>query len=239
VDPAECARVTVPVRDSCRRDQNAARRASHRGTLEYGDFLSGSSRCDAWQDSAIPSWSNSAAEWSRLANALHAESPRHGTATGALYHHFSSKHDLFRAVFEDVEAALLQRTGAEFGDLPTAGSIGFWDESMRLFVGYLDAACDDAAFRQIVLIDGPAVLGWESWREIQAMLAPDSMETWPQNAIDQGLIAPHSVSPTAHLLVAAMNEAVMYVAHAPDPAGARSEVAPVVRTLFEGLRLNR
>jgi hypothetical protein len=35
-----------------------------------------------------------------------------------------------------------------------------------------------------------------------------------------------------------MNEAVMYVAHAPDPAAARSDVAPVVRALFEGLRLN-
>jgi AcrR family transcriptional regulator len=157
---------------------------------------------------------------------------------GALYHHFSSKHDLFRAVFEDVEAALLQRTGAEFGDLPAVSSSGFWDESMRLFVGYLDAASDDAAFRRIVLIDGPAVLGWALWREIQAMLAPDSMETWLQNAIDQGLIAPHPVSPLAHLLVAAMNEAVMYVAHAPDPAAARSDVAPVVRALFEGLRLN-
>ncbi|MCU1700805.1 MAG: TetR/AcrR family transcriptional regulator [Mycobacterium sp.] len=66
------------------------------------------------------------------------------------------------------------------------------------------------------------------------------METWLQNAIDQGLIAPHPVSPMAHMLVAAMNEAVMYVAHAPDPAGAaRSEVALVVRALFEGLRLNR
>jgi AcrR family transcriptional regulator len=157
---------------------------------------------------------------------------------GALYHHFNSKHELFRAVFEDVEAALIQRSGAEAGDFPPAGSFAFWEESMKLFLAYLDAASDDAAFRQIVLIDGPAVLGWELWREIQAMLAPDYMETWLQNAIDHGLIAPHPVSPLAHLLVAAMNEAVMYVAHSPDPAAGRSEVAPVVRALFEGLRLN-
>jgi hypothetical protein len=109
---------------------------------------------------------------------------------------------------------------------------------MKLFLAYLDAASDDAAFRQIVLIDGPAVLGWPLWREIQAMLAPDYMETWLQDAIDEGLMAPHPVSPLAHLLVAAMNEAVMYVAHAPDPAAARSEVAPVVRALFEGLLLD-
>jgi len=157
---------------------------------------------------------------------------------GALYHHFSSKHELFRAVFEDVEAALIRRIGAEASDFPTAGSPAFWEESMTLFLAYLDAASDDAAFRQIVLLDGPAVLGWELWREIQAMLAPDHMETWIQNAIDQGLIAPHPILPLAHLLIAAMNEAVMYVAHAPDPASARSQVAPVVRALFEGFRLD-
>jgi len=153
---------------------------------------------------------------------------------GALYHHFSSKHELFRAVFEDVEAALIRRSGAEADDFPPAGSPAFWEESMTLFLAYLDAASDDAAFRQIVLLDGPAVLGWELWREIQAMLAPDHMETWIRNAIDQGLIAPHPVLPLAHLLIAAMNEAVMYVAHAPDPAAARSQIAPVVRALFEG-----
>jgi len=157
---------------------------------------------------------------------------------GALYHHFSSKHELFRAVFEDVEAALIRRSGAEADDFPPAGSPAFWEESMTLFLAYLDAASDDAAFRQIVLLDGPAVLGWELWREIQAMLAPDHMETWIRNAIDQGLIAPHPVLPLAHLLIAAMNEAVMYVAHAPDPAAARSQIAPVVRALFEGFLLD-
>jgi len=157
---------------------------------------------------------------------------------GALYHHFSSKHELFRAVFEDVEAALIRRSGAEADDFPPAGSPAFWEESMILFLAYLDAASDDAAFRQIVLLDGPAVLGWELWREIQAMLAPDHMETWIRNAIDQGLIAPHPVLPLAHLLIAAMNEAVMYVAHAPDPAAARSQIAPVVRALFEGFLLD-
>lgn len=157
---------------------------------------------------------------------------------GALYHHFKGKDELFRAVFEDVEAALIQRSGAAAGGLPIAGSSTFWEESMALFLVYLDAASDDAAYRQIVLIDGPAVLGWELFREIQVKLAPDSMETWIQNAIDQGLIAPHPVLPLAHLLVAAMNEAVMYVAHAADPAAARSETAPVVRALFEGLLLD-
>jgi len=157
---------------------------------------------------------------------------------GALYHHFSSKHELFRAVFEDVEAALIRRSGAEAADLPSVGSPAFWEESMTLFLAYLHAASDDAAFRQIVLLDGPAVLGWELWREIQAMLAPDYMEIWIRNAIGQGLLAPHPVLPLAHLLIAAMNEAVMYVAHAPDPAAARSEVAPVVRALFEGFLLD-
>jgi len=104
---------------------------------------------------------------------------------------------------QDLGVQLLNRTTRHAS--PNENGQAYFERAL-VILAYLDAASDDAAFRQIVLIDGPAVLGWESWREIQAMLAPDSMETWLQNAIDQGFIAPHPVSPLAHLLVAAMNE---------------------------------
>lgn len=85
-----------------------------------------------------------------------------GVTTGALYHHFVDKASLFRAVLEAVEADL-----ASSVRLAAAGP---GDPLLRLERGalaFLEAARQPPA-RQIVLVDGPSVLGWERWREIDA-----------------------------------------------------------------------
>src|SRR6478735_6463480 len=73
---------------------------------------------------------------------------------GAFYHHFPDKRSLFVVVFEDIERDLVVRGGTSL-----SGSTGL----ERLTTGlesFLDASLE-ADVRRIVLIDGPAVLGWE------------------------------------------------------------------------------
>src|SRR4051794_33259188 len=79
---------------------------------------------------------------------------------GALYHHFEDKRDLFRAVFERVEADLMERIGATMG-----GARDPWELITMGMRSFLDA-CDEPAAKQISLTDAPAVLGWKEWREI-------------------------------------------------------------------------
>src|SRR6266508_1508108 len=74
---------------------------------------------------------------------------------GALYHHFEAKRDLFRAVFERVEADLMERIGAKIG-----GAERPWDLMLTGMRSFLDA-CEEPAVKQISLTDAPAVLGWE------------------------------------------------------------------------------
>src|SRR5437763_14607766 len=71
---------------------------------------------------------------------------------GALYHHFESKEDLFRAVYEEVERELVENiaTGAMAATDPLeALGAGVW--------AVLDA-CDDPAVQRIALLDAPSVL---------------------------------------------------------------------------------
>src|SRR5918996_830682 len=82
--------------------------------------------------------------------------------TGALYHHFRDKRDLFRAVYEQVDAELSERIAAEGGEHADP-----WDRLIEGFDVFFDA-CRDEETRRIVLIDGPSVLGWEEWRQIDA-----------------------------------------------------------------------
>src|SRR5215207_8851155 len=69
---------------------------------------------------------------------------------GALYHHFTDKRDLFRAVFERVEGDLMERIGAtmQSADDP-------YDLMISGMRAFLDA-CEEPAVKQISLNDAPA-----------------------------------------------------------------------------------
>src|SRR5881275_823398 len=62
---------------------------------------------------------------------------------GALYHHFSSKEDLFRAVYEDVEQELVERISADA--LAAADPLDALRAGAR---GFLDA-CEEPAVQRI------------------------------------------------------------------------------------------
>ncbi|HEV3132054.1 MAG TPA: helix-turn-helix domain-containing protein, partial [Acidimicrobiales bacterium] len=86
---------------------------------------------------------------------------RAGLTRGALYHHFRDKEDLFRAVFEEVSGEVVRLLRRRSSD----GDTNAWDLFRINSEVYLDAASTNQAYRQIVLIDGPAVMGWTRWSE--------------------------------------------------------------------------
>ena len=149
---------------------------------------------------------------------------------GALYHHFTDKRDLFRAVFERVEADLMERIGAtmEGANDPYELMVG----GMRAFLD----ACEEPAVKQISLTDAPAVLGWREWREIDNQHGLGLTRAALQSAVDAGVLRPIAVEPMAHLFVAALSEAAFVIAHAEQPKKARSEVEQALLQLVEGLR---
>ena len=154
---------------------------------------------------------------------------RAGVTRGALHHHFGTKQDLFAAVFEELEAELAARiaTAAMAGDDPR-------DQLRRGCHEFLDAALDPAVQR-IVLLDAPAVLGWAAWREVDARYGLGLVTEGLRAVFVAGRAGPRAVEPLGHLLLAALNEAAMLVAGAPDPVGARVEVGAIVDQLLDSL----
>jgi AcrR family transcriptional regulator len=148
---------------------------------------------------------------------------------GALYHHFASKEDLFRAVFEQLEAELTDRIAA----VAAAAE----DPYRALSAGadaFLDA-CLDPAVQRITLLDAPAVLGWQQWREIGARYGLGLVQDALQAAMDQGLIARQPVAPLAHVMLGALDEAAMLVAQSSDEGRTREEVGRIVARLLTSL----
>ncbi|MEO9326227.1 TetR/AcrR family transcriptional regulator [Nocardioides sp. C4-1] len=78
---------------------------------------------------------------------------------GALYHHFSGKQALFEAVFERVESDAAKRIQKALKKNRDP-----WEKSLAGLRAFLDVV-REPRYRRIVIQEGPAVLGYERFRE--------------------------------------------------------------------------
>ncbi|MGY1752200.1 TetR/AcrR family transcriptional regulator [Blastococcus sp. SYSU D01042] len=154
-----------------------------------------------------------------------------GLTRGALYHQFADKTALFVAVLERTEEEITAHVGQVLEHLTEA------DPLHSLVAGaeaWLDA-CAAPDVQRIVLVDGPAVLGWERWRAIGRHHGLGLTVAALEQAMAAGAITPQPVPPLAHVLVGALDEAAMFVARADDPTEARADVGRVLRRLVRSL----
>src|SRR5579871_2668426 len=133
---------------------------------------------------------------------------------GALYHHFRDKQALFRAVLEEEQLKLAASIKAI-----AARQTDPWRALIAGCHAFLDA-CLDPSVQQILLIDAPAVLGWEGCRESDAMYYLEGVKAAIQASIDRKIIAPQPVEALARMILGALNEAAMLIAHAGDEQAA-------------------
>ncbi|GGZ61171.1 TetR family transcriptional regulator [Streptomyces inusitatus] len=130
---------------------------------------------------------------------------------GALYHHFASKAALFRAVLTEVQE--------EVGERVAAAAEERKDPWERLAAGCQEfiTAATHPDIQRIMLIDGPAVLGWHEWRAMDESSSARHLAEELGDLVERGVIAPQPVIPLAHLLSGAMNEAALWLAASGSP----------------------
>jgi AcrR family transcriptional regulator len=153
-----------------------------------------------------------------------------GLTRGALYHHFRDKEDLFRAVHEEVVAEVAPLLWRRSADRSTSAWVLFRANSEI----HLEAASTNESYRQIVLIDGPAVLGSQYLSE-RGNGPTQKIAEYLRDAIDEGVLEPQPIDALAHLLAALGAGAAMYVAHADDPEEARRQISRCYEGLLAGL----
>ena len=156
-----------------------------------------------------------------------------GLTKGALYHHFRDK----TALFEAVVAKRVRSIGKTASYLSreqvarTGGERHGWDRVSSAVDFFLEQFSDPGT-RQIVLVDGPAVLGRERWDEV-----------WVQNslliarrAISGGGgspgVAPQRLDALARMLLGGFQEAAHAIVTSDDPAKTRAEYADSARWLL-------
>jgi AcrR family transcriptional regulator len=154
-----------------------------------------------------------------------------GVSRGALYHHFPTKLDLFRAVFQASERRVIDRIVAQVPSDSTP-----FEAIVHLARGYLRAAETDDELRRIGLGQCRAVLGWEGWREACNELGVGLAIAGATAAIGAGELPPHDPETVAIVLLGTMIEAAMLIVVADDRAAAREKSEAVIVDILEGLR---
>ncbi|MFE0687482.1 TetR/AcrR family transcriptional regulator [Streptomyces xiamenensis] len=153
-----------------------------------------------------------------------------GVTKGALYHHFSGKEDLFRVVLEEVQR--------EIGERVATAADAYGDPWGQLTAGCREFLTASTApdVRRIMLVDGPAVLGWSAWRAMDAAASARHLGEALTTLIEAGVIPAQPVTPLVHLLSGAMNEAALWLSSpTAGPADLPAAQAALDR-LLQGLR---
>ena len=154
-------------------------------------------------------------------------------AKGAVYHHFTTKEAIFESVFDEVSRDLVReidRAARTEKDMLAAMVTG-----IQLYF----AACAKGPTCRIILRDGPAVLGWERWREIDAKHFGGKFPLALTVAMETGLIARQPVEPLARLLLGAVTEAAVACASGRDIGKAGAEYSRAFRSLLDALRIKQ
>jgi AcrR family transcriptional regulator len=152
-----------------------------------------------------------------------------GMTKGAAYHHFRGKAALFTAVFvreqEQVAARLEQAAAAE----PDA-----WSALRRGCRTFLEH-CLDPRFRRIVLLDGPAVLGWDTVRGIEYEHTLRVLRAGIAQAAAEGAMADGPLDVRAQMIFGGLCEAGMMLARSQDPERALAAVLAEAERLLGGV----
>jgi AcrR family transcriptional regulator len=152
-----------------------------------------------------------------------------GVTRGALQHHFGSKLGLFMAVFEGLQHGVsLQITEAVCEHQEP------WERARAGIAAFLDA-CTQPGYQTVVLKEGPAAIGWERWRELDADYYADMARAFIE------MLAPMGLDEYASAMLAAtmrgtLRELSFEIAQSSDQALARQEALVVVDRLLSSFR---
>jgi AcrR family transcriptional regulator len=152
---------------------------------------------------------------------------------GALYHHFSGKQALFEAVFERVE-----QDSARFIQEALRGHKDPWDKSLAGLRAFLEVV-QEPRYRRIVISEGPAVLGYERFREREERSTFANVLDIVQSVLAAGTwdLDPEMQHTFARIFFGAMSSAGGSVALAEDPELEARRVEAAIGFMVAGFQV--
>jgi AcrR family transcriptional regulator len=153
-----------------------------------------------------------------------------GVTKGALYHHFSDKAALFRAVFVRTQRDLVSTLSVAAGSSETT-----WEGLLAGVDAFLEA-CRVPSIRRIVIIDGPAVLGSDQVRAIEDDHVGALLGSALSRLEEEGELSGGNAAIRSSLVLGALCEAAVIIARSAEPTNATELVRPEIVAMLRGFR---
>lgn len=152
---------------------------------------------------------------------------------GALYHHFSGKAALFEAVFERVEDDAAKQTHKAL-----RGAKDPWDKATEGLRKFLEVA-QQPRYRRIVIQEGPSVLGYERFREMEERSTYANVVEIVRAILAAGKwsLDEDMLDTFARIFFGAISSAAESVASAEDSEAAAQRVEDAVGFLLSGVQM--
>jgi AcrR family transcriptional regulator len=154
-----------------------------------------------------------------------------GVAKGAVYHHFGSKEEIFERVLDGIFLEIAARLRAVAG-----ASRGLFEVMVKGTEIYLERVTAPEV-KRIILVDGPAVLGWNKWREIDQRHFGRMLKAPLAQMLGDKLNAA-DIEAQFHLLSGAIMEAALISATSKDSRKMARKLSSGLRRLLAGLLEN-
>jgi AcrR family transcriptional regulator len=151
---------------------------------------------------------------------------------GALYHHFSGKQALFEAVFENVESDASARIRKAL-----RGSRDPWEKALMGLRAFLTTV-QDPPYQRVVMQEGPAVLGYERFREQEERSSYGLVQDLVGDVLRDSTyeVDDDMLETFTRIFFGAMSAAGESVSSSADPKLAVARVETAIAFILSGLR---
>jgi AcrR family transcriptional regulator len=151
---------------------------------------------------------------------------------GALYHHFSGKQAVFEAVFEKIESDASRRIRKAL-----KGSRDPWEKALLGLRAFLEIV-EDPSYQRIVIQEGPAILGYERFREQEERSSYGLVQDMVHDVLTASTydLSGEMLETFSRIFFGAMSAAGESVSSSPDPKLASARVETAIGFILTGLR---
>jgi AcrR family transcriptional regulator len=148
--------------------------------------------------------------------------------SGAIYHHFRDKRDLFRAVAEDVTRRMVAGAMEAVNAEPDP-----WRKLWRGIEAIL--VWSTVPEVKLVFLEAPLVVGIAEWRALENANTSPLLYSVLGDLVAKGAMRPERAQLVGRLVRAAVIEAAMAVAEAKDPDAVREQAGGMLQGLLQRL----
>lgn len=149
---------------------------------------------------------------------------------GAVYHHFKNKKGLFFAVFERAHTIVAEEINKVDERIQDP-----WEQLVEGCKVFIQTVSKATVYR-IILIDGPAVLGWQTFRELDQENSMRLLQNQIEYLQEIDMLKNVSSKALTHALSGAINETSVWVAEQKDKQEAMKEAMIVIESILEGMK---